>query len=238
VEIIAAFVDSYRPLVLARVQALGVAPDALGASLDEGAEWLEAELTAQLERPFPEQLRGPLEIFQEAVRFPTEALEAAGVAAVERDAVAEQALPGDRYGLAPASSRELGEDAWHAHLAWGVQKAQALATPAAPRVGYFGSNLMDRSKIEGPVKAAGMELVVWRSVHEISDPPRVVFVDLAAPDADRAIRTLAEAGSRVVAFGPHVDDMAMVRARSLGAADALPRSRFFRQIPELLPTVT
>ena len=40
----------------------------------------------------------------------------------------------------------------------------------------------------------------------------------------------------VEAFGPHVDDLALVRARTLGAADALTRSAFFRNLARLLPT--
>jgi hypothetical protein len=39
----------------------------------------------------------------------------------------------------------------------------------------------------------------------------------------------------VIGFGPHVDEFAMVRARSLGATAALARSRFFRDLAELLP---
>jgi len=39
----------------------------------------------------------------------------------------------------------------------------------------------------------------------------------------------------VVAFGPHVDDLALVRAGALGADRALPRSRFFKGIADLLP---
>jgi hypothetical protein len=36
------------------------------------------------------------------------------------------ALPGDVYDLAPASSRDLGEEVWEAHLRWGAAKAAAL----------------------------------------------------------------------------------------------------------------
>ena len=43
-----------------------------------------------------------------------------------RDEVTVNALPGDRYGLAPASSRELGDEVWEAHLRWGAAKAAAL----------------------------------------------------------------------------------------------------------------
>ena len=76
--------------------------------------------------PFDRQRRGPLELFQEAMQFPTAALSELGVEAVERDPIADQALPGDVFDLAPASSSTLGETVWHAHLAWGAAKANAM----------------------------------------------------------------------------------------------------------------
>ncbi len=126
----------------------------------------------------------------------------------------------------------LGEAAHGAHLAWGAVKAQALT---APSVLYVGNDLMDRSKIAAAVEAAGLRLAVADGVGV--DPTGVVraFVDLSRPTADDAIRSLARAGVTTIGFGPHVDDVALVRARSLGADDALPRSVFFRRLPELLP---
>ena len=76
-----------------------------------------------LSLPFHRQSRGPLELFQDAVRFPTAVLQEAGVAAVPGTRPPATALPGDLYDLAPASSQELGEDVWGAHLAWGAAKA-------------------------------------------------------------------------------------------------------------------
>ena len=126
-DLAAALTAAYRPYVLALVAERGwVTTDELGRSLDEGESWLASELGSLLSLPFPEQTRGPLEVFQEAIRFPTEALAAAGIPAVARDQVASNALPGDVYDLAPASSRDLGEEAWSAHLQWGVRKAAAL----------------------------------------------------------------------------------------------------------------
>lgn len=136
-----------------------------------------------------------------------------------RDALAEAGVP----------DADLGEEFREAHLVWGAAKARAMT---APSVLYVGNNLMDRSKIAAAVAAAGLELVAG------SDPtPGAVraFVDLTHPGADEAIRRLVGGGVTTMAFGPHVDDVALVRARSLGAADALPRSVFFRRLPELLP---
>lgn len=119
-----AFVDAYRPYVRARLEARGWDVSAsLEAALAEGEEWLAAALDELLAVAATEQTRGPLELFQEAMRFPTEALTEAGVEPVRRDPAAVSALPGDVYDLAPASSRQLGEAAWMEHLAWGAAKA-------------------------------------------------------------------------------------------------------------------
>ncbi|MEX1043049.1 MAG: hypothetical protein WD532_11755 [Acidimicrobiia bacterium] len=126
-ELAAALVSAYRPYVTAMLAERGLGPVAgLEPSLVDGEAWLGRELATLLSRPFAEQTRGPLEVFQEAMEFPTRALAAAGVAAVTRDEVTANALPGDLYDLAPASSRDLGEEVWAAHLRWGVEKAAAL----------------------------------------------------------------------------------------------------------------
>lgn len=120
-------VETYRPHVRGRLRELDLDPPPdLEPVLDAGEEWLRGELDRLLERPFEAQARGPLEVFQEAMRFPTEALSSAGVTPVRRDPAAESALPGDLYDLAPASSQTIGEEVWRAHLAWGAAKAAAI----------------------------------------------------------------------------------------------------------------
>lgn len=148
----------------------------------------------------------------------------------------QRQTPGELFRQALAAAglpdRPLAEDAHQAHLAWGVAKAQALT---APCVLYVGNDLMDRSKIAAAAEAAGLALRV--AAGGDPDPAGAVraFVDLSRPAADDAIRALTAAGVTTIGFGPHVDDVALVRARSLGADDALPRSVFFRRLPELLP---
>ncbi len=139
-----------------------------------------------------------------------------------RDALAEAGVP----------DADLGDEFREAHLAWGAAKARAMTAPA---VLYVGNQLMDRTKIAAVVADAGLELVA--GPHPTPGALRA-FVDLAHPGADEAIRTLAGGGVTTIAFGPHVDDVALVRARSLGAAEALPRSVFFRRLPHLLPVRT
>ncbi|MCJ7726385.1 MAG: hypothetical protein MUP76_08385 [Acidimicrobiia bacterium] len=230
-----ALVTAYVPYLQGMLDERGLDAPGLGAALDEGKAWLDEALDALLALPFDRQSRGPFELFQEAVRFPTAALSDDGVEPAPRDAAAAAALPGDIYDLAPTSSQSLGEEVWGAHLAWGAAKAAAFR----PTVGLLSADLMDRSKIEPVVGAAGFRLIVWRAGSDLeqgSNRPALALVDLSHGDADDAIRFLAAAGIRVIGFGPHVDDMAMVRARTLGAIDAVPRSVFFRTLERLLPT--
>jgi len=227
-------VAAYRPYVQNLFAGRGLDVAEFESALEEGRFWLDDSLAALLSQPFCEQSRGPLELFQEAMRFPTAALDAAGVEAAVRGDTAVAALPGDLYDLAPTSSQALGEDVWEAHIAWGAAKARAFR----PTVGFLSRDLMDRSRVEPAVAAAGFRLSVWKGTTDLGqgfERPAIAFVDLSHPDADDAVRILAAEGVRVIGFGPHVDDLAMVRARSMGAADALPRSVFFRSVERLLP---
>ncbi|HSJ34840.1 MAG TPA: hypothetical protein VLB85_07255 [Acidimicrobiia bacterium] len=124
-RLLEAMVAAYPTYVRSRLPAT---PEGIDDVLAQGAAWLRTTLTDLLALPFAEQRRGPLEVFQEAMRFPTEALRQAGVEPSRRDPVSETALPGDVYGLAPASSRDLGEEIWMIHLTWGATKASALTS--------------------------------------------------------------------------------------------------------------
>ena len=232
-----AFVAAYRPYLLERLGALGIDDaEAWAEVIDAGECRLDEELGALLALPSAGQSRSPLEVFGGAVAAVTPGLAAAGVIPTGRDPGTRGILPEDQYGLAPASSRALGEEARRAHLAWGVAKARS---PARPAVGLLSSDPMDCTRIEEIITASGFRLEVWDSAGAVSPgrprPPVVAFVDLAHPDADEAIRLLAGRATRVVGYGPEVDDFAVTRARTLGASDALPRSVFFRSLRGQLP---
>lgn len=126
-DLVDLMVAAFRPHVRGRLAEQGTTiPARLEEALATGEAWLESELGALLSLPFDRQPRGPLEVFQDAMRFPTEALRSAGLPFATRDPVAVSALPGDVYDIAPASSRELGDAVWEAHLRWGAEKAAAL----------------------------------------------------------------------------------------------------------------
>ena len=84
-------------------------------------------------------------------------------------------------------------------------------------------DLMDRSKLAGAVN--GVTFVRDATASAGAD---VVVIDLARhADAVTAVRAMVPE-ARIVAFGPHVDDDAMARARTDGADLVLARSAFFR----------
>ena len=86
----------------------------------------------------------------------------------------------------------------------------------------FVPDLMDRSRLPG-------------TVQQLSS-----LDALAACDADLVLVDLSRPGvldrlpdTRVVGFAPHVDDELLARAAANGC-EALPRSVFFRRLPELV----
>jgi len=234
-----AFVGAFAPYLKGILEERGL-PALPGEVVSAARRWLDERLAGLLELPYLQQRRSPLEIVQEAMAGPTEALAAMAVKAPLRDPVSVAALPGDTYGLAPASSAVLGEAAFEAHLAWGIEKARVLSplvSDAGRRVAVVSGDLMDLSWFEDAANSAGMKVQVWgRSEGPIRAV--VAFVDITHPEADEAIRTLASEQIRVIAYGPHVDEDAMARAATLGASTVLPRSRLFRTIGEHLPRLT
>lgn len=230
-----AFVGAFSPYLKEILSQRGlpeISPDVVATA----SQWLSDELSALLELPYASQRRSPLELVQEAITGPTAALQSAGAEPALRDPVSVAALPDDLYGIAPTSSSVLGEEAFRAHLAWGVEKARALAplVSSGLTVLVVSTDLMDRSKFEDAVKGAGLQLAIWGKGNSEARPA-VAFVDLNHSDSDEAISSLSGDEVRVIAFGPHVDDDAMARAAGLGADEVLPRSRLLNRIGEYLP---
>ena len=101
-----------------------------------------------------------------------------------------------------------------------------------PRAGLLTRNLIDRSKLE-----AGLDRAGWDALQLTGPglPPPLdgILVDLEHP---AALAVIAEAASRqlpCLAYGPHVNTEALEAAGRAGADEALPRSKFFRDIPSL-----
>lgn len=91
------------------------------------------------------------------------------------------------------------------------------------RVVALLTDLMDRSRLT----AALPDAELTADVGGVAGAD-VVIVDLARYGAlITSVRELAPS-ARIVAYGPHVDDAALTKARADGADVVLPRSLFFR----------
>jgi len=95
-------------------------------------------------------------------------------------------------------------------------------------IAVFAPDLGDRTRIGAAVPDA----VFVRSVRELAGAD-IAVLDLSRPGALEVVDDLVAACGRVVAFGPHVAADALAAASDAGA-EALPRSRFFRDVAALL----
>lgn len=104
-------------------------------------------------------------------------------------------------------------------------------------------DLFFRSRIEATAEAAGVRLLVSRTLEELLTEIHAsgaggVLVDLGmgtgeAADAIRALKRRADPPV-IVAWGSHVDAEALAAARAAGADRVLARSAFTRRLPDLL----
>jgi DNA-binding NarL/FixJ family response regulator len=101
------------------------------------------------------------------------------------------------------------------------------------RVVAFVPDLMDRSRVTAA--APGVEVVATPAALPAAGADAdVVVVDLGRPGVLDALPVLAGGRARVVGFAAHVDRATLDAARAAGCDEVLPRSAFFRGLPELL----
>ncbi|HEX6135001.1 MAG TPA: hypothetical protein VFZ24_13625 [Longimicrobiales bacterium] len=105
------------------------------------------------------------------------------------------------------------------------------------------ADLVFGSRIRAAAEQAGIRCVFVRSgelLAEHAPAADLVLLDLETRwlDAPADIAALkadpVTARTPIVAFGPHVDEAALVAAREAGADRVLARSAFVRLLPELL----
>ncbi|MFQ5523349.1 MAG: hypothetical protein ACE5F5_07190 [Acidimicrobiia bacterium] len=89
-------------------------------------------------------------------------------------------------------------------------------------------NLMDASRVQAIVPGAVAATSLADAALSNAD---VILLDLASSIAPSDVVAL---GSPVVAYGPHVERDSMDAAIAAGCRQALPRSKVFRVLPELL----
>ena len=96
----------------------------------------------------------------------------------------------------------------------------------------YTPDLMDRSKIAAA--APGCRFVAKPEALVGLAGADVVLVDLSKRGVMDVLADIAAGGTRVIAFGSHVDHALLDAARAAGCDEVLPRSQFFRTLPALL----
>lgn len=106
-----------------------VGPEFLESAMtaaSEGGRWTVERLRSTLEVDVDAQRVNPLQVLREAVRFPSEALRAAGVPSIVRDEYDERINPDDIYGIGPAHWNDIDESLTEPGIIWGAAKASTV----------------------------------------------------------------------------------------------------------------
>ncbi len=205
---------------------------------------LDSMLTVELERPFREQQRSPLQLFREALSVVGEALSDGGIDV----AGADVAVAGsDPYGLAPGSSSVLGPEAHEAHVAWGVAKAAAFTRQTATKqversVVVVASDRRERESIVDAIRERGLPCRAERNPAGVvaaleEGAVLAAAVDLSHRSGREIISRLVAAGISTVVYGDAVDDLAATGLLAQGVHTVVERGRFLSDPAEFLPTL-
>ncbi len=219
----AAFVAALPGYLTSLVAAAGADPDRCGERLEAAVGDLEAAFEG-FAVPFADQRIAPMEVVRDVVaRFVARC--------VEDGVVAAGAVPAGE----PASSAVLGEEAWQAHLRWGMAKADAVAPRAAPDPGPLRpvAVVVAEPDVRGVVVAAlegcGYAPRVVRNragLAGLDARPRLGVVDDRHTAVSDLVRGLVDAGAFVVVFGAGITDLRSAALRAAGAHRVVERDRF------------
>jgi hypothetical protein len=107
------------------------------------------------------------------------------------------------------------------------------------RVAAVVGDLMLFSRIESAARVSGASLARVDHPSSVPRDAELVLVDWSSRDASWAdpLRSLREAGARVVLFGPHTDLDAHTAAREAGLGPMWARSRLISALADLLRPV-
>lgn len=210
-------------------------------AIEAATAQLDLDLAAELERPFVEQRRTPLEVFEAALNTLTPTLLARGVEETP------DARKGDPYALAPGSSAALGEAVQTAHVAWGAAKATALTRgdprgPHRPTVVVMTMDRVARQQLCYAAEQAGYDCVAARNPSAVAgavatDTVKLALVDLAHRAAYDAVERLGKAGVATIVFGAGVDDLTETGLRAAGVKSVVERDRLLGEPGEHLPRI-
>jgi len=214
-------------------------------AIERSTAVLDEELGSELELPFREQRRSPLEIVRWVLGIPGDALADAGVVPTGASGPLRDADP---YDLAPGSSSVLGTEAHEAHLRWGVAKAAAFVgrgetAAAEPVVLVMADGRVDREELVLAVQMLGLRPQAVRNPGAVAsaiDGGPVVFalVDLAHRSARDAIAQLVEASTPIIVYGDAIDDLVETGLRAQGVRKVVERRRLLADPSAVLPLIT
>jgi|GEM_PF-1975363 len=241
----AAFVAAFPDYVTGVFAGRGYPLDRLSAeAIERAAAFLDAELAAELEVPFIDQKRSPLEIFRIALELVAASLEDRGVSSAGGDL---RPRGDDPFGLAPGSSSVLGPEAHESHLAWGTAKAEAFVRTRSPSRSEPVILLMcgDRTEQAGLVEdlgTPGIRCVAVRNPGAVAEAINrggaiAAAVDLSHRSARDAIGRLADARIPIVAYGDAPEDLLVTGLRAAGVRSVVERAEFLADPGRFLPTV-
>jgi len=213
-------------------------------AIERATAVLDEELGSELERPFREQRRSPLEIVRWVLGIPGDALADAGVVPTGASGPLRDTDP---YDLAPGSSSVLGTEAHEAHLRWGVAKAAAFVgrgetAAAEPVVLVMADGRVDREELMSAVEMLGLRPQAVRNPGAVAsavDGGPVVFalVDLAHRSARDVIAQLVEASAPIIVYGDAIDDLVETGLRAQGVRKVVERRRLLADPSVVLPLI-
>jgi hypothetical protein len=202
---------------------------------------LDLDLAEELERPFVEQRRTPLEVFGTALGTLNPVLADAGIEA------SPQGRPSDPYALAPGSSAALGEAVQTAHVRWGAAKATALTSvdrhaPPRPAVIVLTMDRVTRQQLCDAAEKAGYQCHGARNPSAVAsalatDAVKLAFVDLAHRAAYESVERLTKAGVPTTVFGTSIDDLTETGLRAAGVKSVVERDRLLSEPGESFPRI-
>ncbi|MEA2024371.1 MAG: hypothetical protein U9N79_08805 [Actinomycetota bacterium] len=211
-------------------------------AIEEATAVLDAELGLELELPYREQRRSPLELFRAALEIVVLSLVDARVSPTNKESTMAE---GDTYGLAPGSSSALGAGAHEAHLAWGAAKASAFmaertAVSNDPVILLVTADRGDRDAILPVLKSPGVDCLTARNPAAVAGAIEqravlVAFVDLAHRSARGSVSRLVEAGVPTIVYGDGVDDLTETGLLAQGVRAVIRRRDFVANPARFLP---
>ena len=219
----AAFVAAFPGYLESVVAGSGIDPDRCRARIEAAVRELDARFE-DFAVPFADQRASPMQVVRDVVeRFAAWCVED-GVVSAEVFPVGE-----------PASSAALGEEAWRAHLRWGMAKADAVTGagetdpgPVRPSAVVIAERDV-RDLLVAALEGCGYAPVAVRNPAGLADldvRPRLGVVDRRHGAATDLVGRLAADGVFVVVFGANVTDVDQTALRAAGADRVVERDRF------------